>query len=162
MFDKDMLNQLYRYAYTLTGDESEAYDLLQDSVERCLKRADQQFNSLEFYAKRVMRNHYIDQLRHKQRFPEKEFDEMDEQPVDLDTNGLEKLIINEQQLDCVWQQLNHVEREILFYWSVEDMTAQEIADVMDMRLGTVLSRIHRLRQRLKSSFDESDAVGQKV
>jgi len=40
------------------------------------------------------------------------------------------------------------EREILYYWAVEGMTAAQIATTLDSRRGTVLSRIHRLRTAL--------------
>ena len=34
MFDKEMLQKLYRYSYSLTCDEHDAYDLLQTSLEK--------------------------------------------------------------------------------------------------------------------------------
>ena len=46
--------------------------------------------------------------------------------------------------------LEPLERELLFFWAVEGCTAQEIADRTDSPRGTVLSRIHRLRQKILS------------
>ena len=58
----------------------------------------------------------------------------------------------------MWSLLDPLEREILYYWAAEDMTAAQIASTLGTRRGTVLSRIHRLRSRLRSVFD-GDAVG---
>ena len=52
--DKTLLNQLYRYAISLTGDGDEAYDLLQQAVESYLRQPD---NSVRISSAYLMPNH---------------------------------------------------------------------------------------------------------
>ena len=153
MFDRDTLNRLYRYAFTLRGDQASAYDLLQDTLERCLKHPPDKLQSPEAFARRVMRNRFIDQTR-QQRYQEQTHAEADAaELLAIDTHCLEDLVIKQDQLEHIWSELDDKEREILYYWAVEDMTAAQIASLTDSRRGTILSRIHRLRQRLRNSLN---------
>ncbi len=150
LFDHAMLNRLYRYAYALLGEEAGAYDLLQDTVERCLRKPPAESTSPEGYARRVMRNRYIDLARRRRVSPEVEDANGDIETLAIDTQCLEEMMVSRQQLERVWSQLQGIEREILYLWAIDGMTAAEIAAATGSRRGTVLSRIHRLRRRLGS------------
>lgn len=150
-FDHAMLNRLYRYAYVLTGEEAGAYDLLQDTVERCLRKPPTEAASPESYARRVMRNRFIDLLRRRRISPEVEADAGDIETLAIDTRCLDELMVSRQQLELVWSQLQGIEREILYLWAIDGMTASEIAAATGSRRGTILSRMHRLRCRLKEA-----------
>ena len=157
MFDRDRLNRLYRYAFTLTCDESEAFDLVQDTVERCLKNPPHSTHALDAWARRILRNRFIDIKRRQSVVEELPASEaIDTELVAIDVSSLEQVIIDQDQLRRIWAKLQPVEREILYYWAVEEMSAEEIADVMATRRGTVLSRIHRLRKRLMEETASMD------
>ena len=157
-FDHSALNRLYRFAYTLTGDEPSAYDLLQDTVERCLRRPPGPLACPEAYARQVMRNRFIDQVRRRQRSPECNEHDGNVELLAIDTHCLEQCAISRNQLEVVWARLDAREREILYYWAVEGMTAAQIATTMGSRRGTVLSRIHRLRARLRANIDDENDI----
>lgn len=159
LFDRDALNRLYRYAYALCGDEAGAGDLLQDTVERCLQRPPGALACPEAYARRVMRNRHIDLNRRRQASPERANSHADVEMLAIDTHCLEALIVSRDQLQQIWSRLDAFEREILYYWAVEDMTAAQIASTLGTRRGTVLSRIHRLRVRLRTEFGDVEPVG---
>lgn len=157
LFERDSLQRLFRYAYALAGEEHAAADLLQDTVERCLKRPPGALANPEAYARRIMRNRYIDIVRRRKLSPERPLlDDGEADMLAIDTHCLEQLIISTDQLTQVWARLDAFEREILYYWAVEDMTAAQIASTLGSRRGTVLSRIHRLRARLRDEFGETD------
>ena len=158
LFDRDALNRLFRYAYTLTGDEPSAYDLLQDTVERCLRRRTGSMDRPEAYAKRVMRNLYIDLQRRSARSPVSSGLEAIAEPVDMLAKGLEHMAIAQDQLECIWGMLDAFEREILYLWALEGMNAEQIASELDSRRGTIVSRIHRLRNRLRSTLEDQPEV----
>jgi RNA polymerase sigma-70 factor (ECF subfamily) len=61
---------------------------------------------------------------------------------------LEDIVIAEHEVEAIMAMLEPLEHELLFFWAVEGYTAQEIADRTDSTRGTVLSRIHRLRQKI--------------
>ncbi|MDJ0740637.1 MAG: sigma-70 family RNA polymerase sigma factor [Gammaproteobacteria bacterium] len=158
LFDRDALNRLFRYAYALSGNEAAAADLLQDTVERCLQRPPRPLACPEAYAHRVMRNRYIDLRRRREASPEHDAGDADAELLAIDTHCLEELIVSRDELQQVWSRLDAFEREILYYWAVEDMTAAQIASTLGSRRGTVLSRIHRLRARLRAEFGDPGAV----
>lgn len=149
LFDRATLNRLYRYAYTLSGEEAPAYDLLQDTVERCLKRPPGELACPEAFARRVMRNRFIDINRRAMASPERLDAQGDVELLAIDTHCLEHLVITRDRLEHAWALLDTFEREILYFWAVEGLTAAEIAAVLGSRRGTVLSRMHRLRARLR-------------
>ncbi|MFT6898561.1 MAG: RNA polymerase sigma-70 factor (ECF subfamily) [Paraglaciecola sp.] len=155
MFSHEILNNLYHYAYSLTCEEANAYDLLQDALARFLARK----NHLKIkdkvpYVRRMIRNQFIDQLRREQRFPLEVLDTVDSIVIDDVCIDLERMVISEQTLQQVWELLLPMERELLYLWAVEGLTGQEIATQLNIPQGTILSRIYRLRKKIEPLKDE--------
>ena len=154
MFDAKQLNNLYRYCFSLTGEEHESYDLLQSSIEKFLKVDVDGVDNKPAYIKRIIRNHYIDECRKNSKIEEEQYDETVTY-VDMNTNTLEKIVASQYQVEAVWQQLTVSEREIMYFWAVEGYTTDELAEFLEIPRGTLLSKIHRLRKRLEQHFDQS-------
>ena len=152
--DRNLLNELFRYCFALTGNESDAYDLLQTSIEKYLRKAIMSVKNEAAYLKRIIRNQYIDEYRKQIRVDIEQFDEVVTH-VDMDTRSLEQIVASQRQIESIWQQLSDDEREILYFWAVEGYSTSELASFLDVPRGTLLSKIHRLRIRLEESFDES-------
>ena len=148
MLDRPALRKLFRYGCALTRDEDAAYDLLQDALEISLRKTPRNSGSAVYYVQRIMRNRYIDQYRRNQRHPSVSFEEVSNEPVNLAPQPLEDLVIAEHEVEALLAALEPLERELLFLWAVEGLTAQEIADRTDSPRGSVLSRIHRTRQKV--------------
>lgn len=153
MFDRDMLNRLYRYSFALAGNESDAFDLLQSSIEKYLRAGAVPIKNEVAYIKKIIRNQYIDQYRKQNRVDIEQFDEAVTY-VDMDTKPLEQIIASQLQVESVWQQLSSSEREIMYFWAVEGYTTSELAEFLEVPRGTLLSKIHRLRIRLEQVFGE--------
>ena len=161
MLDRDMLQRLYRYGYSLTRDEHRAYDLLQDAVEAALRKSPQDPQAMLRYVRTIMRNRFIDEYRREQRHPMLSFEEQDDCPVDIDPLVLEEVVIAQHDLDVVIAVLGPMERELLFLWAVEGYTAQELAAQTGAPRGTVLARLHRLRTKiLRHVRSDMRAVGE--
>ena len=148
MLDRDMLQRLYRYGYSLTGDGHKAYDLLQDAIEVALRKSPRDPQSMLSYVRTIMRNRFIDEYRREQRHPVLSLEEQDDSPVDIDPRVLEEVVIAQHDLDVVIAVLDPMERELLFLWALEGYTAQELADQTGAPRGTVLARLHRLRSKI--------------
>ena len=54
----------------------------------------------------------------------------------------------------MWDAIDAGDREILYLWAVEEYSAAEIGHVLDVPRNTILSRVHRLRARLRDAFPE--------
>lgn len=158
MFDPADLNRLYRYCRVLCDQESDAYDLLQGALERCVKSPPRKAASEIAYAMRVIRNLFIDQLRSNARVDLEPFDE-DNVALDFDLASLESTMLDRSELEAVWSEMTVVEREILYLWAVEGYSTDEVAGHLDKPRNSVLSIIHRMRKRLKERFGDARSAG---
>ncbi|GMR05914.1 MAG: RNA polymerase sigma factor [Gammaproteobacteria bacterium] len=149
--DRKNLQKLYHYAYTLTADEDDAYDLLQSAIETSLNKPADRMTKSAAYIRTIMKNRYIDMYRHRQSFPQENID--DHTPVSLDESSLENVVIASHDLALLWKDLEALDREVLYFWAVEGFSMQEIAEKLEISRGTLLSRIHRLRRRLQAEAD---------
>ncbi len=147
IFDADTLNRLFRYCTALCGERENARDLLHDAIEKYLRNNTKSIQNVEAYIRQIARNAFIDQLR-------KNHIEVVEEPIDFDVistseKTLETMIVDKLTLEQTWKMLSPLERETIFLWAVDGMSASEIALHIGQSRNTVLSRLYRLRLRLK-------------
>ena len=152
MFSREQLNSLFQYCLSLTAETAAAEDLLHNSIEKMLKRP----RTIEFemaYARRVIRNRFIDDCRRKNNV---EFEPIDYyEPVLLDEKDIEQLLIDQDHVSKLMALLSASEREVLFLWAVEGYSAAEIAAHTDSPRGTILARLFRVRQKIKKIEDSA-------
>ncbi|MEO5701290.1 MAG: sigma-70 family RNA polymerase sigma factor [Casimicrobiaceae bacterium] len=145
--------RLRRYARVLTGDGVRADDLVQDTLARAWekRRLWQAGTDLRAWLFTVMHNVHVNQLAVRHR---------DAAHVSLDSEGAHaawELPVRPNQLDRVElmelvQQMARLpaeQREVLLLAAVEEMQYGEIAALLDIPLGTVMSRLSRARARLR-------------
>lgn len=149
-FCAENLNRFFRYCIALTKDETDTADLLQESVERYLAKTargiDKILNEHRYFLK-LIRNRFIDGLR-TQSF-EQEPLEAGENVVPIDWRSMEEVLIDREETAHLLSIISPIDREILYLWAVEEFTLAEIAEQIERPLGTVLSRLHRVRLKLK-------------
>ncbi|SFM66451.1 RNA polymerase sigma factor [Variovorax sp. OV329] len=136
---------LRRYARALTGDAWAADDLVQDTLERaCAKWSLWRAGSdLRAWLFTIMHNVWVNQLR---RAGARTLLDIDDVAHDLQAPGAEPdLMIDLQR--CLLQ-LPSEQRAVLLLAALEDFSYQEIAKVLDIPAGTVMSRLSRARARL--------------
>lgn len=159
MDDNDIFNQatlqsLYRYSYALCMNNDNAYDLLHHALEKYIKTSQKSSKKISIsYIRKTIRNAFIDEYRQSKRHPSESYD--DENMFSINESSLEDVVIAQIDLEIIWPMLDLIDREILFYWAVEDMSAQQIAEELDKPRGTILSRIYRLRVKV----DALDMIG---
>jgi RNA polymerase sigma-70 factor, ECF subfamily len=152
---------LYRYAFRLSGSGSDADDLTQETF--C--KAQSQFGQLRDRTRakpwlfRILRNLYLHGLRSTQQHATIPLDAIAELPESIPEELPE---IEPERLQRVLADLPEVFRTpiILFYF--EEFSYRDIAEQMDLPMGTVMSRLARakgiLRQRLLSLAPELNAL----
>jgi len=161
MFDQQQLNRLYSYAMNLCNHPQDAYDLLQQGLEIYLRKKIEAKNP-EAYLRRTIRNNFIDQCRQQRRLLSEQDYPLDSgsSPLAIGTRCLEEIVISQNQLDAILQLLTSQERELLYLWGLLEMNARENAEELQLPRGTVLSRIHRLRKKLRQADKNSTDVVQ--
>lgn len=147
----DHLPGLRRYARVLTGDAWAADDLVQDTLERaCRKWLLWRANTdLRAWLFTVMHNLYLNQRRG---MAPAHLLSLDEVPGDLPNapaGGCDSYL----DLERCLQRLPAEQRAVLLLVTVEDMGYAEVAKVLQVPLGTVMSRLSRARLRLRECME---------
>jgi RNA polymerase sigma-70 factor (ECF subfamily) len=151
-------DRLYRLAFRLTGQQAEAEDLFQELLVKAYRMLDDlvAIDEPGSWLSRVMYNLFIDERRRfaRQRMhlveegflPGDGIDGMagDDCPV-RDHERLEKL----KKLDEALSQLSDEHRIIVLLHDTEGYKLKEIQDLIGIPVGTVKSRLHRARARLR-------------
>jgi len=145
----DLTPQLRRYARVLMrGDVLQADDLVQDCIERGLQRSGlwQRGTNLRAWLFTIMHNLYVNQVRWHANGPS--FVALDETEADDHNRADTDVVVNDIQ-----QALNELpcdQREILLFVSIEGMKYQDVAKILDIPEGTVMSRLARGRKQLRA------------
>lgn len=139
-----ILNQGFRYALSLTTNEDDAYDLVQNSYLKILEKNKPMVIA---YLIRTVRNGFIDKKR-KDRFRLNWFSQQKGKEAQEPNYGVEPY------LEKILNNLPDKKREIIFLAIVQEYTAQEIADLMEIPRGTVLSILHRTKKELREKMQE--------
>jgi len=144
-----LLQSAYRYAHALCSHAEMAEDLVHESWLKVVAKHGPTPDKALLY--RVIRNSFIDDVRHRTRFPSDTFDELrmiDPQTMDPSDHASDDPVLSEGLA-----MLRDREREVLFLWVFEGNTAAEIAVLTEQSRGTVLSQIHRSKLKLKKHLE---------
>lgn len=145
--------RLRRYARALTGNKATADDLVQDTLERALRkwvlwRVGSRIDSWLFS---IMHNLFVNHVRSAAvRQASVSLDDLEFEPAGQGTaDGTAQM---RDLLACL-DKLPHEQREILLLVALEDMSYKEAAGVLGVPLGTVMSRLSRAREHLRGLLD---------
>lgn len=157
---EDHGDRVYRLAYRLTGDVFEAEDLTHDVFIRVFRSLDGFVpGTFEGWLHRITTNLFLDKARRKQRL---RFDSLTDDFAALLHSGTatpEQVVLHgrldadiQRALDALPPQF----RAAVVLCDVEGLTYDEVAETLDIKLGTVRSRIHRGRAMLRESLSHRE------
>jgi len=158
-FDKGLealLPRLRRFAHGLTANRADADDLTQITLERAL-RARMQWQEgtrLDAWAYRIMRNCWIDTVRSRSRTGRILAPEEAGEHVGHDPRAQMDAKIDLERLMRAMVQLPPEQREIVALVLVEGFGYREAAELLDLPIGTVSSRLVRGRTALLALVKE--------
>ncbi|MCI0699555.1 MAG: sigma-70 family RNA polymerase sigma factor [Planctomycetia bacterium] len=152
---------LYRYAYRLTGSSADAEDLTQEAFGKAISRLAQlrEPDRVKAWLFRILRNLHLHQVRDQKRHRIVPLDAVGDLP------GRESEEMPEIDPAKLQQALNDLDESfrtpiILFYF--EEFSYRDIAEQMDLPIGTVMSRLARAKAYLRSRLvpaNEADGNG---
>jgi RNA polymerase sigma factor (sigma-70 family) len=139
---------LRRYAFALLRDHDRADDLVQDTLERALSRwwLRRPEGDVRAWLFTILRNLHVSAWRRDQR---------QGTTVDIDGSALSVAARQEATLEvhdvlAALDQLPEEQKSLLLLVGVEDLSYDDAARILGMPIGTVMSRLSRARQRLRS------------
>jgi RNA polymerase sigma-70 factor (ECF subfamily) len=162
----DLSDQVFRVARHLVGSREEAEDLMQETYARAFRswRSYTPGTNLRAWLLRILTNLNIDRGRRVQRTPQMTsidekgdyylYDKMEEaegKPLD-DEKVIEKL--SQDSIVDALAQVPHDFRDVLVLVDIGDFSYADAAQILDIPIGTVMSRLHRARRILKGELAE--------
>jgi RNA polymerase sigma-70 factor, ECF subfamily len=165
-----LLDPLYNFARWLGSDADEARDLVQETFAKALKGLSsfQPGTNFRAWMFRILRNTFLtSRTGLERRNTEQEAEQgFEDSAASYDTP--EVSLIRRADIELVQQEIGRLSpafREVLVLADVEEMKYQEIADALDVPMGTVMSRLARarrqLRQHISQRLEGSRTVGAK-
>ena len=145
------LPQLYRLAYRLTRTVADAEDLLQDVLVTLYERRGEldSIDSLSIWASRVLYNRFVDQARrYARRRMESLTARADLEPATGPGANADD-VLDIRRVQTAIEQLSREHREVLLLHDAEDYKLIEIQQITGVPVGTLKSRLHRARARLR-------------
>jgi len=144
----------HRTAYAITKNQHDAADVVQETFIKVYRYAHtfDQNKSFRPWFYRILVNE-----------AKRLFQKLSKDPIQVETDKLEhyyspEILPDFEYLDQAMDQLNDHERVILVLKYVQLFTEKEIADILELKVNTVKSRLYRARQKLKSIMGGIDHV----
>lgn len=157
------LDALYGFAMTLTRNQTEAEDLVQETYLRAVRAFGRLMpdSNLKSWLFAIMRNAWLNQLRHTRsgpRFVELDAEEDDRvQWLDQVANDPHVVYVRKlerEEIRAAIESLPRQHREIVVLRDLEGFSYQQIASILGCPAGTVMSRLGRARENLRRSLAE--------
>jgi RNA polymerase sigma-70 factor (ECF subfamily) len=160
-------DQVYQVARRLAGSREEAEDLVQETYARAFRawKSFEPGTNLRAWLFRILTNLNIDRGRRIQRSPDTQpleendyflYNKLEESTTE--PNADERRVVERlSQNDAVTAlaELPHDFRDVVLLVDLADFTYSDAAQILDIPIGTVMSRLHRGRRILKGSLAES-------
>ena len=157
-----LIPALRRYARALARDRASADDLVQDCLERAVSRWYQRHDgNVRAWLFSILHNLAVDQFRQSRaRGQHVGLDETSDADIGLGATQEQRLIYRDV-LDKL-ARLPEDQRAALLLVAVEDLSYAEAAKVLDVPIGTVMSRLSRAREKLRQEIDGVAVAGNNV
>ncbi|WP_122820453.1 sigma-70 family RNA polymerase sigma factor [Varibaculum vaginae] len=162
-----LLDQLYAGALRLTRKPADAEDLVQETYMQAFRKFNQYRpgTNLKAWMYRIMTNTLLNQYRSKSRRPQEDgTGEISDQAQvaqslhhqvgmpSAETIALE--LVPNETIQAAFDQLSDENRTVVYLADVEQFSYKEISQILEIPLGTVMSRLHRGRSQLREELAE--------
>lgn len=153
---RELLPGMQRFALWLTHDAGAADDLVQIALERALRRWSSRHGEAELrpWLFAILHNEFLDSRRRSRRYTgllERLRAEPAVQP------SVEREVIAQSTLEA-FERLPLEQRNLLWWVSIEGLSYREIAAILQVPIGTVMSRLSRAREALRRHSDGQAAT----
>ena len=145
---EEHLPRLRRYALALMRDRMRADDLVQDTLERALRKFSlfRRSTDLRAWLFTIMHNVHVNQIRAATATARTQPDDAGSEPAHSPPDDA----ATARDISNALQHLAPEHREVILLVGLEQLTYAETARVLDVPIGTVMSRLTRARERLRA------------
>ena len=162
----ELADQVYRVARRLVGSREEAEDLVQETYARAFRswRSFTPGTNMRAWLLRILTNLNVDRGRRIQRTPQTQpLEESDYFLANKLASAAGEEALDQEQVverlsqDSIVNALSEIQpqfREVVVLVDIGDFTYADAAQILDVPIGTVMSRLHRGRRALKQRLAE--------
>jgi RNA polymerase sigma-70 factor (ECF subfamily) len=152
-----LFDQLYNFAHWLTGDRTDAEDLVQETFAKALKgfRSFEEGTNLRAWMYRILRNSYLTSKSGLAAQRTSSLEDDAEQSLPSRSATPEESLLRQESYTSVADALEALAapyREIILLCEVEELSYREIAQILSIPIGTVMSRLARARKLLRQAM----------
>ena len=153
-----LFDSLYNLARWLAQNQNDAEDLVQETYLKALRSFGSFERGTNFRAWifQILKNTFLGSCSKLDRRMTLSIDSEEDLPATSDTP--ESLLIALSNIDavrCAIEQLPVIFREVVLLCDVEDTSYREIAQILSIPIGTVMSRLARARKMVRESLQET-------
>lgn len=150
------------FAYQLTRNHDRAADLVQDCIERCLRKQHLfSGDNLRSWMFTVCRRVFLNQLRQER--SRGTAVAVEDVPADqLAVQADQEEAMHYQSVVSEFRALQHNDKVVLALVAIEGLKYEDVATLLDVPVGTVRSRLSRARTRLRERLEKLESQGTKV
>ena len=143
----ELIPRLRRYARALVSDRARADDLVQDTLERAWNKFHlwRPGSDLRAWLFTVMHNVHVNQVRASRGHAV-----LDDEGPEMAVAAVQGASLEIRDLERALAVLSPEQREVLLLIALEDMSYAEVAAMLDIPIGTVMSRLSRAREKLRA------------
>ncbi len=158
-----LFDSLYNFARWIERDSNDAEDLVQETYLKALRgfASFQPGTNFRAWMFRILRNTFLSsRTKFERRMTEALDSEEDGPELAVDTETPETILMNRSNSQLVQRAIDDLPvhyRETLLLCEVEEMSYQEIAEILSIPIGTVMSRLARARKAVRQSLRSAPA-----
>ena len=143
----ELIPRLRRYARALVGDRASADDLVQDTLERAWAKLHlyRRGTDLRAWLFTLMHNVHVNKVR-----ATRVTDTLEDELPELAQRASQGDALLLRDLDRAIARLPSEQRAVLLLVTLEEMSYEEVAHALDIPTGTVMSRLSRAREKLRT------------
>lgn len=161
---QDQTRFLYNVAFKYTGNRYDAEDLVQETLYTAFHKFHQLRDNTKFksWAFKILRNQFLKMQRKRAPITEKDYEDGVDYMSQLASvsSQIDVAVALEQKLEAeavqtILNKLPEKHKAVLILYYMEDSSYQEIAEMLEVPIGTVMSRLSRAKQLMKKAVIRS-------
>ena len=154
----EQIPRLRRYARALTGNAHAAEDLVQDCLERAWNKFHlwQTGTNMRAWMFTIMHNIHVNQVRKAVSRPT--VVTLNDWTDDRGVKPVQEKRVEVRNVGAALERLPEEQRAVVLLVGLEELSYQEVAKILSIPMGTVMSRLSRGREKLRGLLEENGVV----
>ncbi len=157
---KENLDTIFAYSKFITGNREDAMDLMQDTIVTVLRKSHlyKEQDSFKSWIFRILKNNYLNTIKKKsiqrELFASEMQKEKDSEPYDFKDNKNNAFSdpFLKERISKVFSEMPDEYQMVTYFINIEGRSYEEVSKMLDIPVGTVMSRLHRGRDFLKNKL----------